>query len=149
VYLYINSIFAQFQEQPTPFFNVCSNAQFWRYTFVNGELFVYKIWQLCKAKGLTKAEFYETAGITPAMALYKKGKTKPSMDTLRAIARVLEIDVSYLLTELYGDEKEKEPASQMESELDSALVKLLCSLTPTELAQVQGFAAALIAARKA
>lgn len=115
---------------------------------MNGELFVYKIWQLCKAKGLTKAEFYEAAGITPsAMALYKKGKTKPSMDTLRAIARVLEIDVSYLLTELYGDEKE--PASQMESELDSALVKLLCSLTPTELAQVQGFAAALIAARKA
>ena len=44
---------------------------------------------------------------------------------------------------------EKEPASQLESELDSALVKLLCSLTPTELAQVQGFAAALIAARKA
>lgn len=115
---------------------------------MNGELFVYKIWQLCKAKGLTKAEFYEAAGITPsAMALYKKGKTKPSMDTLRAIARVLEIDVSYLLTELYGDEKE--PASQLESELDSALVKLLCSLTPTELAQVQGFAAALIAARKA
>lgn len=115
---------------------------------MNGELFVYKIWQLCKAKGLTKAEFYEAAGITPsAMALYKKGKTKPAMDTLRAIARVLEIDVSYLLTELYGDEKE--PASQMESELDSALVKLLCSLTPTELAQVQGFAAALIAARKA
>lgn len=115
---------------------------------MNGELFVYKIWQLCKAKGLTKAEFYEAAGITPsAIALYKKGKTKPSMDTLRAIARVLEIDVSYLLTELYGDEKE--PASQLESELDSALVKLLCSLTPTELAQVQGFAAALIAARKA
>lgn len=115
---------------------------------MNGELFVYKIWQLCKAKGLTKAEFYEAAGITPsAMALYKKGKTKPSMDTLRAIARVLEIDVSYLLTELYGDEKE--PAFQLESELDSALVKLLCSLTPTELAQVQGFAAALIAARKA
>ncbi len=115
---------------------------------MNGELFVYKIWQLCKANGLTKAEFYEAAGITPsAMALYKKGKTKPSMDTLRAIARVLEIDVSYLLTELYGDEKE--PASQVESELDSALVKLLCSLTPTELAQVQGFAAALIAARKA
>ena len=71
------------------------------------------------------------------------------MDTLRAIGRVLEIDVSYLLTELYGDETEKEPASQLESELDSALVKLLCSLTPTELAQVQGFAAALIAARKA
>ena len=47
------------------------------------------------------------------------------------------------------DETEKEPASQLESELDSALVKLLCSLTPTELAQVQGFAAALIAARKA
>lgn len=117
---------------------------------MNGELFVYKIWQLCKAKGLSKAEFYEAASITPsAMALYKKGKTKPSMDTLRAIARVLEIDVSYLLTELYGDETEKEPASQMESELDSALVKLLCSLTPTELAQVQGFAAALIAARKA
>lgn len=115
---------------------------------MNGELFVYKIWQLCKAKGLTKSEFYEAAGITPsAMALYKKGKTKPAMDTLRAIARVLEIDVSYLLTELYGDEKE--PASQLESELDSALVKLLCSLTPTELAQVQGFAAALIAARKA
>lgn len=115
---------------------------------MNGELFVYKIWQLCKAKGLAKSEFYKSAGITPsAMALYKKGKTKPSMDTLRAIARVLEIDVSYLLTELYGDEKE--PASQLESELDSALVKLLCSLTPTELAQVQGFAAALIAARKA
>lgn len=114
---------------------------------MNGELFVYKIWQLCKAKGLTKAEFYEAAGITPsAMALYKKGKTKPAMDTLRAIARVLEIDVSYLLAELYGDEKES--ASQLESELDSALVKLLCSLTPTELAQVQGFAAALIAARK-
>lgn len=115
---------------------------------MNGELFVYKIWQLCKAKGLAKSEFYEAAGITPsAMALYKKGKTKPAMDTLRAIARVLEIDVSYLLTELYGDEKE--PASQVESELNSALVKLLCSLTPTELAQVQGFAAALIAARKA
>lgn len=117
---------------------------------MNGELFVYKIWQLCKAKGLTKAEFYEAAGITPsAMALYKKGKTKPSMDTLRTIARVLEIDVSYLLAELYGNEKENESASRMESELDSALVKLLVSLTPIELAQVQGYATALIAARKA
>lgn len=117
---------------------------------MNGELFVYKIWQLCKAKGKTKGEFYEAAGITPsAMALYKKGKTKPSMDTLRTIARVLDVDVSYLLADLYSDETEKEPASQMESELDSALVKLLVSLTPTELAQVQGFAAALIAARKA
>ena len=39
---------------------------------MNGELLVFKIWELCKAQGLTKAEFYETAGITPsAMALYR------------------------------------------------------------------------------
>ncbi len=117
---------------------------------MNGELFVYKIWQLCKAKGLTKAEFYEAAGITPsAMTLYKKGKNKPSMDTVRAISHVLEVDTSYLLAELYNDETKKESAPTSESELDGALVKLLCSLTPTELAQVQGFAAALISARKA
>lgn len=116
---------------------------------MNGELFVYKIWQLCKAKGLTKAEFYEAAGITPsAMALYKKGKTKPSMDTLRAIARVLEIDVSYLLTELYGDEKEKEPAALSDDELRETALSFMKGLTPEELAEVRGYVAALRAKRK-
>ena len=130
--------------------NICSNAQFWRYTFVNGELFVYKIWQVCEAKNISKGQFYKDVGITaPTMSAYKKNKATPTLDTLFLIANYLDVDVSYLLSDVYTPEAEKEPAPQLESELDSALVKLLCSLTPTELAQVQGFAAALIAARKA
>lgn len=117
---------------------------------MNGELFVYKIWQICEAKNIPKGKFYKDVGITaPTMSAYKRGKATPTLDTLFLIANYLDVDVSYLLSDVYAPEKEKEPASQLESELDSALVKLLCSLTPTELAQVQAYAAGLITARKA
>lgn len=33
---------------------------------MNGELLVFKIWELCKAQGLTKTEFYQRAGVTPS-----------------------------------------------------------------------------------
>lgn len=121
---------------------------------MNGELFVYKIWSLCKAKGLSRGDFYSKTGISPSsMSLYKRGPenggNRPSLDTLQNFADVLDVDVSYLLADVQDDETKKESAPKSESELDGALIKLLSSLTPTELAQVQGFAAALISARKA
>lgn len=117
---------------------------------MNGELFVYKIWQICEAKKISKGQFYKDVGITaPTMSAYKKGKAAPTIDTLLIIANYLDVDVSYLLSDVNAPKTENEPASRLESELDSALVKLLVSLTPTELAQVQAYAAGLITARKA
>lgn len=101
---------------------------------------------LLLAKGISKGEFYAAIPINrSSISAWRTGDSSPSAKKLKKIAEFLEVHPSYLIP----IETEKEPASQMESELDSALVKLLVSLTPTELAQVQGFAAALIAARKA
>lgn len=99
---------------------------------------------LLLAKGVSKGEFYAAIPINrSSISAWRAGDSSPSAKKIKKIAEFLEVHPSYLI------QIEKEPASQLESELDSALVKLLCSLTPTELAQVQGFAAALIAARKA
>lgn len=99
---------------------------------------------LLLAKGISKGEFYAAIPINrSSISAWRAGDSSPSAKKLKKIAEFLDVHPSYLIS------IEKEPASQLESELDSALVKLLCSLTPTELAQVQGFAAALIAARKA
>lgn len=117
---------------------------------MNGELFVYKIWQLCEAKKIPKGKFYEDVGITaPTMSAYKHGKATPTVDTLLIIANYLNVDISYLLCGDCTPEAEKESASQAGSELDSSLLQLLLSLTPTELAQVQGFVSGLISSRKA
>ena len=65
---------------------------------MNGELLVFKIWELCKAQGLTKTEFYQRAGVTPsAMTHYKSGTNKPSLDKLLKFAEILNVDPSYLI----------------------------------------------------
>ena len=77
---------------------------------------------LLLAKGISKGEFYAAIPINrSSISAWRTGDSSPSAKKLKKIAEFLEVH----------------------------LVKLLCSLTPTELAQVQGFAAALIAARKA
>lgn len=111
----------------------------------NGEM-IAKIELLLLAKGISKGDFYAAIPINrSSISAWRQGDSSPSPKKLKRIAEFLEVDPSYLIPV----DTKKESAPTSESELDGALVKLLCSLTPTELAQVQGFAAALIAARKA
>ena len=73
---------------------------------MNGELLVFKIWELCKAQGLTKTEFYQRAGVTPsAMTHYKSGTNKPSLDKLLKFAEILNVDPSYLICYEFRYEK--------------------------------------------
>lgn len=104
---------------------------------------------------------------------------KPSYDRIAKVAEYFGVTVDYLLgvpptghidmiEEVHGkeaadayinggyvafskivDENEKKPAPIAESELDNALIKMLVSLTPSELMQVDAFVQGLIAARKA
>ena len=102
---------------------------------MNGELLVFKIWELCKAQGMTKTEFYEKAGISPsAIAHYKSGTNKPSVDTLIKFAEILDVDPSYLLCELDG-EKEKDPTSENEGGVRGTVKRILDEL-PDELMPV-------------
>lgn len=111
----------------------------------NGEM-IAKIELLLLAKGISKGDFYAAIPINrSSISAWRQGDSSPSPKKLKRIAEFLEVDPSYLIPV----DIKKESAPTSESELDGSLVKLLCSLTPTELAQVQGFAAALIAARKA
>lgn len=106
---------------------------------------LYRIDCLLKAKKMSRGEFYAAIPISSsAVAQWRQGRV-PKMENILRMAEILEVEPSYLLCE----DIKKESAPTSESELDGALVNLLCSLSPTELAQVQGFAAALIAARKA
>ena len=59
------------------------------------------------------------------------------------------INGGYVAYRKIVDENEKKPAPIAESELDNALIKMLVSLTPSELMQVDAFVQGLIAARKA
>lgn len=111
----------------------------------NGEM-IAKIELLLLAKGISKGDFYAAIPINrSSISAWRQGESSPSPKKLKRIAEFLEVDPSYLVPV----DTKKESAPTSESELDGALVNLLCSLSPTELAQVQGFAAALIAARKA
>lgn len=106
---------------------------------------LYRIECLLKEKKMSKGEFYAMVPVSSsAVAQWRRGRV-PKIENILRMAEILKVDPSYLLCE----DTKKESAPTSESELDGALVKLLCSLTPTELAQVQGFAAALISARKA
>lgn len=94
---------------------------------MNGELLVFKIWELCKAQGLTKTEFYQRAGVTPsAMTHYKSGTNKPSLDKLLKFAEILNVDPSYLICEV--EDKEKAPASENEGGVRGTIKRILDEL---------------------
>jgi len=94
---------------------------------MNGEMLVFKIWSLCKAQGITKAEFYKRAGVSPsAMTHYKNGSNKPSVDKLIKFAEILSVDPSYLICEL--EDKEKDPASENEGGVRGTIKRILDEL---------------------
>lgn len=93
---------------------------------MNGELLVFKIWELCKAKNISKGEFYREIRIKPStVSGWKSGRT-PGIPTLQAIAEFLDVDVSYLLCEL--EDKEKDPASENEGGVRGTIKRILDEL---------------------
>lgn len=105
-----------------------------------------KIELLLLAKGVSKGTFYAAIPINrSSISAWRQGDSSPSPKKLKRISEYLDVDPSYLIPL----DIKKESAPQPGSELSEALVQSLCSLTPTEQAQVQAYAAGLIAARKA
>ena len=55
--------------------------------------------EILKQKGIPKSKFYAKCGISSsAVSQWRKGKTKPSVDTLNKIASELGISYNYLVT---------------------------------------------------
>lgn len=66
--------------------------------------------QILAVKRIGKYQFYSDVGISAAAyAQWKKGKNKPRMDNLEAIARYLGVSVSTLTTEHVIDFDAPEP----------------------------------------
>ena len=103
---------------------------------------------LRKREKLSQHELSAKIGISrSAISMYETGKREPDFETLEIFADYFKVNMDTLLGKA-SDNSEK-PAPIAESELDNALIKMLVSLTPSELMQVDAFVQGLIAARKA
>lgn len=93
-----------------------------------------------------KKIFCEKIGApTNIVSEWEAEKTKSYRNYVHAVAMAYGVSVEWLKGET--DQKEK-PAPIAESELDNNIVKMLVTLTPEELKQVDAFVQGLIAARK-
>lgn len=96
---------------------------------------LHRVDQLLRAKGLSKAEFYDMVPISSsAVAQWNMGRTKPSSPKIKRMAEILDVDPSYL--GLGDTEEKKEPAAPEGSKLD---VLDLSDLTPENRAKVRDY----------
>lgn len=103
---------------------------------------------LRKRNKLSQQELADKVGVArSSIGMYETGKREPDFETLEIFADYFNVNMDTLLGKA-SDNNEK-PAPIAESELDNALIKMLVSLTPSELMQVDAFVQGLIAARKA
>ena len=96
-----------------------------------------------KEKNVTQNQLARMAGISQSgLSSIVNEVVSPKEETLRAIAKALNVSTAYLM-----GEQEKAPP-QTEEELDNALVDLLCGLSANEVQRVQDFIAGMKAARE-
>lgn len=99
--------------------------------------------QTMKEKKVTQNQLARMANISQSgLSSIVNEAVSPKEETLRAIAKALDVSTSYLL----GEQEQAPPAT--EEELDNALVGLLGDLSPEEVQRVQDFIAGMKAARK-
>lgn len=98
---------------------------------------------LRKSLKMSQATLAATSGVSQsAISMIEKGLRSPSEDTMRLLAKALNVSTTFLM-----DEQEQDPP-MTEEDLDNALVKMLVDLTPEELQRVMDFAAGVRAARE-
>lgn len=89
--------------------------------------FLSQIDRLRKNKKMTKAEFYEKAGITAsAVSQWRNEKTVPAETTIQKIADLFNVDVNFLTGE------QKNPASEIGDGLEGELIQFF-RLLPDDL----------------
>ena len=99
--------------------------------------------QTMKEKKVTQNQLARMANISQSgLSSIVNEAVSPKEETLRAIAKALDVSTSYLL----GEQEQDPPMT--EEDLDNALVKMLVDLTPEELQRVKDFAAGVRAARE-
>lgn len=103
------------------------------------------------AIGLTLEEVAEKVGVSRAtVSRWESGNiSNMRRDKIAKLADALHTTPAYILG--WSDDPNpviKKPALIAESELDNNIIKMLVSLTPEELKQVDAFVQGLIAARK-
>lgn len=99
--------------------------------------------QTMKERKVTQNQLARLANISQSgLSSIVNEAVSPKEETLRAIAKALDVSTAYLL----GEQEQAPPAT--EEELDNALVGLLGGLTPEELQRVQDFIAGMKAGRK-
>lgn len=98
---------------------------------------------LRKSLKMSQATLAATSGVSQsAISMIEKGLRSPSEDTMRLLAKALNVSTTFLM-----DEQEQAPPAT-EEELDNAIVGMLGDLTPEEVQRVQDFIAGMKAARK-
>jgi transcriptional regulator with XRE-family HTH domain len=112
----------------------------------------FKLKNLRLSQGLTLEEVGNAVGV--GKSTVRKWETgdiaNMRRDKIAKLANALHTSPAYIMG--WTDDPNpviEKPAPVAESELDNALIKMLVSLTPSELMQVDAFVQGLIAARKA
>jgi transcriptional regulator with XRE-family HTH domain len=112
----------------------------------------FKLKNLRLSQGLTLEEVGNAVGV--GKSTVRKWETgdiaNMRRDKIAKLANALHTSPAYIMG--WTDDPNpviEKPAPIAESELDNALIKMLVSLTPSELMQVDAFVQGLIAARKA
>lgn len=112
----------------------------------------FKLKNLRLSQGLTLEEVGNAVGV--GKSTVRKWETgdiaNMRRDKIAKLASALHTTPAYIMG--WTDDPNpviEKPAPIAESELDNALIKMLVSLTPSELMQVDAFVQGLIAARKA
>jgi transcriptional regulator with XRE-family HTH domain len=105
-----------------------------------------------KAIGLSAEQIAAELSVSAATIYrYEKGDIEKLPGyILEPLSKILRTTPNYIMG--WADDPSpiiEKPAPIAESELDNALIKMLVSLTPSELMQVDAFVQGLIAARKA
>ena len=99
--------------------------------------------QTMKEKKVTQNQLARMANISQSgLSSIVNEAVSPKEETLRAIAKALNVSTSYLL----GEQEQAPPAT--EEELDDAIVGMLGDLTPEEVQRVQDFIAGMKAGSK-
>ena len=90
------------------------------------EIFISRLEQVRKEKGLTQTKLASKAGVTKqAMSFYIRGKRIPKCDILVSIARALDISVDYLVG-TSNAKKRQTNADRIRNMSDDGLAEFLC-----------------------
>lgn len=84
-----------------------------------------RIAALRREAGYSQAELAQQLKISPsAMGMYEQGRREPSVDTLVALSRVLQVSTDYLLTGIPNAQEQSALEEVLRRRLDSADLRL-------------------------